>query len=169
VPRFQEQLAKGGPLTVTHPDITRYFMTVREAVELVLQASALGTRPGDQRGKVLVLDMGEPVKIADLARQMIRLAGLRPDEDIKISYTGLRPGEKLHEELFADAEELIPSAADGVKIGKATTIELPVLQQKLASYGSQLRDGMNETDSVAQLGDLVPEFRRPQQELKQAV
>ena len=72
-------------------------MTVREAVELVLQASALGVRPGDQRGKVLVLDMGQPVKIADLARQMIRLAGQKPDEDIKITYTGLRPGEKLHE------------------------------------------------------------------------
>jgi len=144
-------------------------MTVREAIELVLQASALGTQPGDQRGKVLVLDMGEPVKIADLARQMIRLAGLRPDEDIKISYTGLRPGEKLHEELFADAEELLPSAADGVKLGKATTIQLPVLQQQLASCATELRKGLNETDSLALLADLVPEFRRLQTELKRAV
>ncbi|MGB9153072.1 MAG: nucleoside-diphosphate sugar epimerase/dehydratase [Alphaproteobacteria bacterium] len=164
VPRFQEQLAKGGPLTVTHPDITRYFMTVREAVELVLQASALGTRPGDQRGKVLVLDMGEPVKIADLARQIIRLAGLKPDEDIKIIYTGLRPGEKLFEELFADDEDLIPSAADGVKLGKAATVELPVLQQALESYATQLRGGLNEVESVARLSTLVPEFKRPQQE-----
>src|ERR1700722_13882318 len=155
VPRFQEQLAKGGPLTVTHPDITRYFMTVREAVELVLQASSLGVKPSDQRGKVLVLDMGEPIKIADLARQIIRLAGLKPDEDIKITYTGLRPGEKLFEEVFADAEELIPSAADGVKLGKACTVELPVLQRELETYGVQLRGGLDETESVARLSGLV--------------
>jgi O-antigen biosynthesis protein WbqV len=166
VPRFQEQLAKGGPLTVTHPDITRYFMTVREAVELVLQASALGVRPGDQRGKVLVLDMGEPVKIADLARQIIRLAGLRPDEDIKITYTGLRKGEKLHEELFADAEELIPSAADGVKLGKASTVELTVLEKQLATYDAQLRGGMDSEQAVAQLVNLVPEFQRTEHALK---
>ena len=166
VPRFQEQLAKGGPLTVTHPDITRYFMTVREAVELVMQASALGTRPGDQRGKVLVLDMGEPVKIVDLARQMIRLAGLRPDEDIKITFTGLRAGEKLHEELFADAEELIPSAADGVKLAKATTVELPVLKGELDTYTAQLRSGLDETSAVMRLSALVPEFKRPQDTLK---
>ena len=168
VPRFQEQLAKGGPLTVTHPDITRYFMTVHEAVELVLQASALGTRPGDQRGKVLVLDMGEPVKIADLARQMIRLAGLRPEEDIKITFTGLRKGEKLHEELFADSEELIPSAADGVKLGKATTVDLAFLQEQLNDYFMRLREGLNEDDSVAKLSELVPEFKRPQQQMQAA-
>jgi O-antigen biosynthesis protein WbqV len=169
VPRFKEQLAKGGPLTVTHPDITRYFMTVREAVELVLQASALGTKPTDQRGKVLVLDMGEPVKIADLARQIIRLAGLKPDEDIKISYTGLRPGEKLHEELFSEAEELIPSPADGVQFARATTIELPFLQTQLTHYDEQLRKGLNEAASVAQLSELVPEFQRPLHALKKAV
>jgi len=161
VPRFQEQLAKGGPLTVTHPDITRYFMTVREAVELVLQASALGSRPGDQRGKVLVLDMGEPVKIADLARQMIRLAGLRPEEDVQIIYTGLRKGEKLHEELFADAEELIPSAADGVKLGKATTVDLAFLQRELGEFSTVLRNGSDEGFSLGKLSELVPEFSRP--------
>ena len=169
VPRFREQLAKGGPLTVTHPDITRYFMTVREAVELVLQASTLGVRPGDQRGKVLVLDMGEPVRIADLARQMIRLAGLRPDEDIKIDYTGLRPGEKLHEELFADAEELIPSAVDGVQLGKATTVELQFLQERLENYDLDLRAGLGEDPSLAQLGEMVPEFTRLQQNLKKVI
>ena len=158
VPRFQEQLAKGGPLTVTHPDITRYFMTVREAVELVLQASALGSKPGDQRGKVLVLDMGNPVKIADLARQMIRLAGLKPDDDIKIAYTGLRPGEKLHEELFAPEEELMPSAADGVQLAKSFTKELDVLQQSLDNFAALLQGGMPEKAAVARLADLVPEF-----------
>ncbi len=160
VPRFQEQLAKGGPLTVTHPDITRYFMTVREAVELVLQASSLSARPDDQHGKVLVLDMGEPIKIADLARQIIRLAGLRPDEDVSITYTGLRPGEKLHEELFADAEELMPSAADGVKVGKATTVDLDFLQKHLGDAALRLREGPDEKQSVAKLLELVPEFKR---------
>ncbi|MDD3370955.1 MAG: nucleoside-diphosphate sugar epimerase/dehydratase [Alphaproteobacteria bacterium] len=168
VPRFKEQLAKGGPLTVTHPDITRYFMTVREAVELVLQASSLSARPDDQRGKVLVLDMGEPVKIADLARQMIRLAGLRPDEDVKIAYTGLRPGEKLHEELFAEEEALIPSAADGVKLGKATTVDLDFLRQELDEYAASLRLGLDEEQCLAKLSELVSEFKRPFDELRQA-
>ncbi len=161
IPRFQEQLSKGGPITVTHPDITRYFMTVREAVELVLQASALGVQPGDQqRGKVMVLDMGQPVKIVDLARQMIRLAGLRPDEDIKIVFTGLRPGEKLYEELFSPTEELIPSGADGVRLAKAPTVELPQLQQTLVNFATLLQAGMTETAAIARLEELVPEFKR---------
>ncbi len=161
VPRFQEQLAKGGPLTVTHPDITRYFMTVREAVELVLQASAFGLRPGDDtRGKVMVLDMGQPVKIADLARQMIRLAGKKPDEDIKIVYTGLRPGEKLYEELFSPVEELLPAEADGVQLAKSPTVELPQLQQTLSNFATLLQAGMNETAAIARLEELVPEFKR---------
>ncbi len=160
VPRFQEQLAKGGPLTVTHPDITRYFMTIREAVELVLQASALGILPGDQRGKVLVLDMGKPVKIANLARQMIRLAGQRPDEDIKIVYTGLRPGEKLYEELFSPFEELVPSSADGVRIAKSPTVELGQLQQSLAQFATLLQAGMPEKQAIARLEEMVPEFKR---------
>ena len=160
VPRFQEQLAKGGPLTITHPDITRYFMTIREAVELVLQASALGVQPGDQRGKVLVLDMGQPIKIADLARQMIRLAGLRPDDDVKIICTGLRPGEKLHEELFSNSEEILPSDADGVRIAKSPTVELGQLQQSLAQFATLLQAGMAEAAATARLEELVPEFRR---------
>jgi FlaA1/EpsC-like NDP-sugar epimerase len=166
VPRFQEQLAKGGPLTVTHPDITRYFMTVREAVELVLQASSLGVRPGDQRGKVLVLDMGEPVKIADLARQMIRLAGLRPEDDIKIIYTGLRPGEKLHEELFTAAEELMPSAADGVKLAKSPTLEMAVLKQSLNNLAALLQSGTAESAAIENLAKLVPGFRQEKEILK---
>jgi len=168
VPRFQEQLAKGGPLTVTHPDVTRYFMTVREAVELVLQASALGARPGDVRGKVLVLDMGMPVKIADLARQLIRLAGLKPDEDIRISYTGLRAGEKLHEELFAASEELMPSAADGVKLAKSSTADLAQLRAALESLAARLQEGANEREAVEGLARLVPEFRKETENLKAA-
>ena len=159
VPRFQEQLAKGGPLTVTHPDITRYFMTVREAVELVLQASALGVQPGDQRGKVLVLDMGEPIKIADLARQIIRLAGHKPDEDIQIVYTGLRAGEKLHEELFGAAEELIPSAADGVRLATSPTVPLNALRQDLQNTVTHLQQGCPESEARAALHQLVPEYK----------
>ena len=158
VPRFQEQLAKGGPITVTHPNITRYFMTVREAVELVLQASALGVQPGDQRGKVLVLDMGNPVKIADLARQIIRLAGLKPDEDIKIIYTGLRPGEKLHEELFSELEEMIPSAADGVQLAKSTTVPLDDLQTRLLRLITALHQGVDDAHARAELHGFVPDF-----------
>lgn len=160
VPRFQDQIARGGPITVTHPDITRYFMTVREAVELVLQASALSADPEDPRGKVMVLNMGHPVKIADLARQMIRLAGKRPDEDVKIVFTGLRPGEKLYEELFSPVEEIIPSRADGVRLAKSPTVELGQLQQTLESFATLLQAGMTETAAIAKLEELVPEFKR---------
>ncbi|MDD2324447.1 MAG: nucleoside-diphosphate sugar epimerase/dehydratase [Alphaproteobacteria bacterium] len=160
VPRFQDQLAKGGPITVTHPDITRYFMTVREAVELVLQAMAFGIQPSEVRGKVMVLDMGQPVKIVDLARQMIRLAGLRPDEDIKIEFTGLRPGEKLYEELFSPSEELIHAGVDGVFLAKSPTVELPQLQQSINNFATLLQAGMTETAAIARLEELVPEFKR---------
>ena len=100
IPKFQSQIEAGGPVTVTHPQITRYFMLISEAVELVLQAGAIG-----EKGKVYVLDMGEPVNIAELAKQLIELSGLKLDKDIKIIYTGLRPGEKLHESLFFEGEE----------------------------------------------------------------
>jgi FlaA1/EpsC-like NDP-sugar epimerase len=112
VPLFEKQIAQGGPVTVTHPEMLRWFMTVQEAASLVLQAASLPSSPGE--AAVYVLDMGDPVKIDDLARQMIRLHGLRPEEDIAISYTGLRPGEKLSEEIFYDAEDVRPTAADGV-------------------------------------------------------
>lgn len=158
VPRFRTQLAKGGPLTVTHPDMTRYFMTVREAVELVLQASAFATQPHEERGYILVLDMGIPVKIVDLARQMIRLAGLRPDADVKISYTGLRPGEKMHEELIGSSENISRAAVDGVNI-------LAAPPQNSAQYQANLEELLRAAAAGADaailrqlINRLVPEF-----------
>ncbi|HSV68830.1 MAG TPA: nucleoside-diphosphate sugar epimerase/dehydratase [Methylibium sp.] len=112
IPKFQAQIAAGGPVTVTHPDITRYFMTIPEAARLVVQAAAIG-----ESGRVYVLDMGEPVRIADLARDMIRLAGQAPDE-IAIAYTGLRPGEKLYEELLADADTALPTANPRIRVAR---------------------------------------------------
>ncbi|MFM8901251.1 MAG: polysaccharide biosynthesis protein [Burkholderiales bacterium] len=112
IPKFKEQIAKGGPVTVTHPDITRYFMTIPEASRLVVQAAALA-----QTGQVYVLDMGEPIKIVQLARDMIRLSG-HSEEDVKIVFTGLRPGEKLFEELLADADQTLPSAHPRLRIAQ---------------------------------------------------
>jgi len=122
VPLFQHQLARGGPLTVTHPEITRFFMTVREAVELVLQSAALALET-DARGRIFVLDMGEPLKIVDLARQMIRLTGLRPEQDVKIEFIGLRPGEKLHEELFYGDEELSPTRIPAIRLAAPRSLD----------------------------------------------
>jgi FlaA1/EpsC-like NDP-sugar epimerase len=116
IPLFKQQLAKGGPITVTHPDITRYFMTIPEASQLVLQAGAMG-----EGGEIFVLDMGEPVKIVDLAKQLIKLSG-KTEENIKIAYTGLRPGEKLYEELFYGSEKLIATTQQ--KIFRANGVEL---------------------------------------------
>jgi len=129
VPLFQRQLAHGGPLTVTHPEIKRYFMTVKEAVELVLQASAHGIGNPEGRGRIFVLDMGEAVKIVDVARRLIGLAGLRPGVDVEIEFVGLRPGEKLYEELFDGDEERLPAAVDGVLLAASRPIDLGILRR----------------------------------------
>ena len=154
VPLFERQIAEGGPLTVTHPDMVRFFMTVQEAAALVLQASAL-----PDAGGVHVLDMGEPVRIADLARQMIRLHGLRPDEDVEIRHTGLRPGEKLFEEVFYAAEEVRPTAVDGVLAAADPTPSWSQLcgpvEALLAAAAAQ-----DEAATLARLHALVPQFTR---------
>ncbi len=156
VPLFQRQIANGGPVTVTHADTTRYFMTTREAVELVLSAAA-AQLPGSDLGHVHVLDMGDPIKIDDLARRMIRLAGLKPDEDVPIEYTGLRPGEKLHEVLFHDQEELQPTPTSGVMMAAARMIDFDRLEptlNKLVDAAARF-----DNDSVLRvLRTLVPEY-----------
>ena len=161
VPLFARQLAAGGPLTVTHPDVSRFFMTVREAVELVLQASALSpaSETTEARGKIFVLDMGEPVKIADLAHQMIRLAGLRADRDIKIAFIGLRPGEKLHEELFHSAEPLMPTANPAIRLAAPRAADYAMLVRSIDELEEYAR--LRREDRVLGLLErLVPEYRR---------
>ncbi|MCC6716612.1 MAG: polysaccharide biosynthesis protein [Acetobacteraceae bacterium] len=164
VPLFQRQLARGGPLTVTHPDMQRYFMTVREAVGLVLQASVVGTSDASpaflRDGGIFVLDMGEPVKISDLARNMIRLAGLRPDEDVEIRYTGLRPGEKLFEELFHGREPPVPTGHDGLLMAAPRTADAALVGRAIDEIATAARAG-NIRLALALLGRQVPEFIHP--------
>jgi FlaA1/EpsC-like NDP-sugar epimerase len=161
VPLFQRQLARGGPLTVTHPDMQRYFMTVREAVGLVLQASVLGvggaSLPSGENGGIFVLDMGEPVKIVDLARQMIRLAGLHPEQDIEIRFTGLRPGEKLYEELFHGKEPPVPTGYAGLLMATPRTSDPAIVARAIEEIGSACRGGQVKL-ALTLLGRLIPEF-----------
>ena len=156
VPLFQRQLAAGGPLTVTHPDMERFFMTVREAVELVLQASAIGAENQASNGKIFVLDMGEPVKIIDLARQVIRLAGLEPEKDIAITFSGVRPGEKLFEEIFHESEQLLPTTAAGVLLASPRTQELATVNARLDTIETQAR-AENLPGLLGAIAELVPE------------
>ncbi len=159
VPLFKKQIARGGPLTVTHPDIRRYFMTVREAVGLVLQASAHGLQANAARGRIFVLDMGEPVKIVDIARRMIRLANLEPERDVKIVFTGLRPGEKLFEELFDQNETPADTDMPGVLAAAPKPIELEFLRKVFERLEDISRKGL--TDELMQmLAHVVPGFRK---------
>jgi O-antigen biosynthesis protein WbqV len=163
VPLFQRQLARGGPLTVTHPDMRRYFMTVREAVGLVLQANVLGVGearlPAAQAGGIFVLDMGEPVKIVDLARQMIRLAGLKPDEDVEIRFTGLRPGEKLYEELFHGKEPPAPTGHPGLLMAHPRTADPAIVGRAIEEIATACRGNQTRL-ALTLLGRLIPEFER---------
>ncbi len=155
IPKFREQIAKGGPVTVTHPEIIRYFMLIPEAAQLVLQAGLMASA-GEECGRTFVLDMGEPVKIADLARDMIRLSGFSED-DIRIEYTGLRPGEKLYEELLADNEATLPTPHPKLRIARPTAMpEQAWLDELLTWLEAPVRA---EAEVKEQLKRLVPEYR----------
>ncbi|WP_232020181.1 polysaccharide biosynthesis protein [Sulfuriflexus mobilis] len=152
VPLFKEQIAKGGPVTVTHPEITRYFMTIPEACQLILQAAVQG-----EGGEIFVLDMGEPVKIAYLAEQMIILSGKRPGEDIEIKYTGLRPGEKLYEELFHEQEQLSATTHEKILLAKTRIVDWEQLQADFAAMQAA-SEAFDEPKLEQLIKKLVPEM-----------
>jgi len=152
IPRFQAQIEKGGPVTVTHPEITRYFMTIPEAVQLVLEAGTMG-----KGGEIYVFDMGKPVKIVDLARKMIQLAGLKPDKDIEIVYTGLRSGEKLYEELLNDGEKVLPTHHDKIHIARVTPVDHNYAKRAIYELLA-LNERRNNAGVVRKMKEIVPEF-----------
>jgi len=152
IPLFKKQIAAGGPVTVTHPDIIRYFMTIPEAVSLVLQAGAYASG-----GEIFILDMGEPVKIDTMARNMIRLSGFEPDVDIKVEYTGLRPGEKLYEELLMKEEGLQETANKMIHIGKPIVMDDERFKEQLARLEKACKaEVTNMKDLVA---EIVPTYQ----------
>jgi lipopolysaccharide/colanic/teichoic acid biosynthesis glycosyltransferase len=153
IPLFEEQIKNGGPLTVTHPDITRYFMTIPEACSLVLEAGALG-----KGGEIYVFDMGSPVKIRDLAENMIRLVGLRPYLDINIVYSGLRPGEKLYEELLSDSETTIPTTHPKIMIAKVSESNDSFFQEEWRNLWELIQVGSSHATLVSWLKNMVPEY-----------
>jgi len=160
IPLFKKQIKEGGPVTVTHPDIIRYFMTIPEAVSLVLEAGAFA-----EGGEIFVLDMGEPVKIVDLAKNLIRLSGYVPNEDIMIEYTGLRPGEKLYEERLMEEEGLKTTENNRISVAR------PIEMDDLAFFDAlmDLKDAVyEETGSVREMvKDIVPTYKMPKVDKKE--
>ncbi len=153
IPRFRAQIGRGGPITVTHPEITRYFMTISEAVQLVLEAGTMG-----EGGEIYVFDMGKPIKIVDMARKMIQLAGLTEDTDIKIVYSGLRPGEKLYEELLASSELTIPTYNEKIKIAKVRVYNFEETESAILNLLECNKNHQNR-DVVLKMKQIVPEFK----------
>ena len=153
IPLFHEQINQGGPLTVTHPDITRYFMTIPEACSLVLEAGSMG-----DGGEIYVFDMGSPVKIRELAENMIRLVGLRPYLDINIIYSGLRPGEKLYEELLSDTETTLPTRHPKIMIAKVTESETSFFREEWRNLWELIQTGESSEVLVSWLKRMVPEY-----------
>jgi FlaA1/EpsC-like NDP-sugar epimerase len=152
IPLFRRQIARGGPVTVTHPEMERYFMTIPEAVQLIVQAGAIG-----ESGDIFVLDMGEPVKIVELARNMIRLSGKEPERDVGIEFIGARPGEKLHEELWGDGEQAVPTSHPKILRAASRPIDPVWLEAELA----ELERLVDEGETVAVVAHLAEMLRSP--------
>jgi FlaA1/EpsC-like NDP-sugar epimerase len=152
IPRFRKQIEEGGPVTVTHPEITRYFMTIPEACRLVLEAGAMG-----KGGEIFIFDMGHSVKIDDLAKRMVQLSGLTLDKDIRIEYTGLRPGEKLYEELLNDQENTMPTHHSKIMIAKVKEYDFNVIEKEISEL-IILFDRQNNEMLVKKMKQIVPEF-----------
>ncbi len=152
IPRFKKQIEAGGPVTVTHPEVTRFFMTIPEACQLVLEAGNMG-----EGGEIFIFDMGESVKIAHLAQKMISLSGLKPDRDIKIKYTGLRPGEKLYEELLANKENTLPTYHSQIMIAKVRRYEAGEVKSEIENLINTAKTESN-FDTVRTMKSIVPEF-----------
>lgn len=153
IPRFKAQIERGGPVTVTHPEITRYFMTIPEACQLVLEAGSMG-----QGGEIYVFDMGKSVKIVELAKKMIKLSGLVPNKDIAIEYSGLRPGEKLYEELLNDLENTLPTHHEKIMIAKVREYDFDQVEREVSEL-IEIAKGQNEREIVWKMKSLVPEFK----------
>ncbi len=158
IPLFKKQIAAGGPVTVTHPEINRFFMTVTEAVQLVIQAGAMA-----EGGEIFVLDMGEPVKIIDLARDLILLSGLEPEVDIEIKFTGLRPGEKLYEELLMKEEDLTSTKHEKIFIGRPTSYDISRLKREIERIESN--GSLSADEVVSFVSRLVPTYRRAEERI----
>ncbi len=153
IPIFREQIQSGGPVTVTHPDMERYFMTIPEAAQLVLQAAAMGSG-----GEIFILDMGKPIRILDLARDMIRLSGMEPGRDVEIVFSGIRPGEKLYEELELSEEKLATTRHPKIFIGKLQALDSATVQEALVRLYKVAETGDDAAIRVL-LAELVPEAR----------
>ena len=153
VPLFKKQIQKGGPVTVTHPDVTRFFMTIPEACQLILQAGAMGNG-----GEIFLLEMGTSIKIVDMARDLIRLSGFEPEEDIKIEYIGLRPGEKLYEELIIEGEDVIPTSHEKIMVLKGMDCNMQLLNGEINHLIHIAKD--QESKKIKdKLKEIVPEYR----------
>jgi FlaA1/EpsC-like NDP-sugar epimerase len=152
IPRFRRQIEEGGPITVTHPQITRFFMTIPEACQLVLEAAAMG-----EGGEIFIVDMGKSVKIVDLAKKMIKLSGLQLGKDIEIKFTGLRPGEKLYEELLADKENTLPTHHSQIMIAKVRSYSFEDVSKDVLKL-IQLGEKQDVYKIVGQMKQIVPEF-----------